>query len=87
MPDCPERTAREGKAIPSPVIFLFSLISLMIHQILENEVSTLFIQHHIKDCESLFINTAQGQSQTYGKSLGCPFCGFKKAFMEGGESR
>lgn len=84
MPDCLERTASEGRAIPLQATFLFSLI---IHQILENEVSILFIQHHIRDFKFLFINTAQGQSQAYGKSLECPFRAFREAFMEGGESR
>ena len=38
-----------------------------------------------RDFEFFFINTAQGQSKTYGKSLGCSFCAFKETFMEGGE--
>ena len=45
------------------------------------------LQVFSRDFELFFINTAQGQSQTYGKSLDCPFRAFKEAFMEGGESQ
>ena len=34
-----------------------------------------------RDFISFIIITAQGQSQTVGSGLGCPFCTFKEAFM------
>lgn len=43
------------------------------------EVFKGFLLSEVQIAHRKLTNTAQGQSQTYGKNLGCPFCAFKEA--------
>ena len=58
-----------------------SFIAEHINPVYDPAILPNCLQVFSRDFELFFINTAQGQSQTYGKSLGCPFCAFKEAFM------